>query len=152
MFDQLFLPAPYKNQSMNGTIEKDLLIFLKLIPCLLWLFHQGKSSSSKYGIKCKLRNFDLSNAPIFLYYFFRILIIYLTGKPRLFVSVPFLSLVCNKFTDTCIHIGSNWGMRLIIVLNSFPVKDAAQRVERLVRWVFELGLALTAMKSLWPSG
>ena len=36
--------------------KKDNLIFFKMIPYLLWLFHQGKGSISKYGIRSQLKS------------------------------------------------------------------------------------------------
>ena len=36
--------------------KKDNLILFKMIPYLLWLFHQGKGSISKYGIRSQLKS------------------------------------------------------------------------------------------------
>ena len=36
--------------------KKDNLILFKMIPSLLWLFHQGKGSTSNYGIRSQLKS------------------------------------------------------------------------------------------------
>ena len=36
--------------------KKDNLILFKMLPFLLWLFHQGKGSISKYGIRSQLKS------------------------------------------------------------------------------------------------
>ena len=106
--------------------QKDYLILFKVIPYLLWLFHRGKGSISKYGTRSKLKSCKMNTSGHEesiknMFFCMELCILFSAGQQRITKLINSMRMRCQALVQA---LGlSTWYRALIMSLKSINIDE-----------------------------